>query len=53
MDTRQRSIEHIPEEIESRIRDLADNPAYRSRIAAALAAVDRGELGRVVRKGQP
>ena len=40
----------IPPEVEARIRRLTDNDEYRARIAEGLAAIERGELGRVVRE---
>ena len=46
-------IREIPADVEARIRALADNPEYRSRIAEALAAVERGDIGRVHRKARP
>ncbi len=40
-------ITEIPADVEARIRALADNPEYRTRVAEALAAVERGDIGRV------
>lgn len=40
----------IPPEVEARIRALADNDEYRARIAEGLSAIERGELGRIVRE---
>ncbi len=46
-------IREIPADVQARIRALADNPEYRTRIAEALAAVERGDTGRVYKKARP
>jgi hypothetical protein len=42
----------IPPEIEARMRSVVDTDEYRARIADAMAALDRGERGRLVRESQ-
>jgi hypothetical protein len=43
----------VPPEIEARMRSVVDTDEYRARITEAMAALDRGERGRVVRESQP